>query len=72
MRRASIVSPTGRVACRHVRWQRILDTMKPISKARFQSLIREGRIEALTDLSRFGRVEIRWIRTGKIETVTLV
>ena len=27
MRRASIVSPIGRVACRHVRWQRILATM---------------------------------------------
>lgn len=42
--------------------------MKTKTQQELKSLIREGRIECMTDL-KIGLVNIRWIRTGKREWV---
>ena len=44
--------------------------MKTLTRKHFQKLIRDGRIEAVTDEA-FGRIEIRWLLTGKRETVNI-
>jgi hypothetical protein len=41
--------------------------MKTMTRESFDRLVRDGRIEAVTDLNRFGRLEIRWLRTGRRE-----
>lgn len=40
-------------------------------KAKFEKLAREGTLEAETDISPNGRVEVRWGKTGKRETITV-
>jgi hypothetical protein len=45
--------------------------MKTLTRESFERLVRDERIEAVTDLNRFGRLEIRWLRTGRRETVSM-
>ena len=45
--------------------------MKTFKRETFEKNCREGRFEAVTDVNRFGRVDVRWVRTGRVETVTV-
>ena len=45
--------------------------MKTMSRERLERAIKEGRLEAVTDINTFDRVEVRWARTGKRETITV-
>lgn len=36
-----------------------------------KKLVKDGRVECTTDISQYGRVEIRWTATGKRETVNV-
>ena len=45
--------------------------MRQSTKKNFEQMIRNGIWEATTDINQFGRVEIRVIRNGKRETITI-
>jgi len=46
--------------------------MTKLTREKLEQLARDGRVECETDVNRFGRVEVRWTKTGKRETVTVV
>ncbi len=45
--------------------------MKTMTETQFAKLLREGRIEAVSDRTRSGFQEIRWLSTGQRETVQI-
>ena len=45
--------------------------MKTFTASHLIKLIRDGRVEFISETNSFSRAEIRWIRTGKRETINV-